>query len=242
VTAAPDPELIRAAVEAVRGGASLRDVATASGVSHMTVARWVRAAEAPPKRGPGRPPALDAGGKAYVRRRTAQGAGPAQIGRELGVAEHVVERAVKAPPAPEFAGTGPVDAPPAPDLPLTPEEVARDPLERAKERLARLDKQIDRAFDAGNDETALSLQRTANELLAEVRKLEADRRTDGADLVTFTREQLEQGARLVRERLDALAADRVAQGGLVCVSCGERLRLAAAAASDGVTPGATRGG
>lgn len=223
-----DPGLIATCVELVLAGASTRDVAEQAGVSHVTVARWVRMA----KQG-GRPPALDDVGRATALRRKGQGYSIATIARELGVSQRTIERVLSETPRPAPA---PAPAPePAPQA--TPEqppavELGTDPLELARNDYTHIHTDIARERAAGNTAVIPQLMRSASALLGEIRKLEEARRAGTEERgVVFTREELQAGAALVAERLAALEADARTHGGLVCVACGEAMRRADAEAN-----------
>lgn len=223
MTEPEDRALIAVCVDLVRQGASTRDVADQAGVSHVTVARWVRNAKAG-----GRPPALDDASREFARRRKGQGYTVTAIAREMGVSHRTIERAL----------TEPSGSPPAPAPPVAPPEVVepvpmvtRDPLDLARDDYQHIHADIARERAAGNSAVIPALMRSASTLLGEIRKLEDARRAGAEERgVVFTREELQAGAGLVLDRLAALEADARAHGGLTCVRCGEALRRADAEA------------
>lgn len=84
---------------------------------------------------------------------------------------------------------------------------------------------------SGDFRTASKAARDAASLANVLARLEANARND-RNVVTFTREELERGAALVKERLLAQAAELKANGGLVCCRCSEELRIEFATAPE----------
>jgi hypothetical protein len=187
-----------------------------------------------------RPPKLTPDQIEVIRDARRSGASAAEIARELRTPLRSVQRALAGArssgteQAPRTADD-PLDA--APTLAaLGAESVAtgRDALEIATAAVARVDAVAQRELAAGNVAAFATLLRQQTLLVTAVRQLEAQRaNADRRDGVFFTKEELQQGAREVTERLRSLEADRVATGGWVCTRCGESLRMADASAHAG---------
>lgn len=104
--------------------------------------------------------------------------------------------------------------------------------DRTLRMMKRAEARAKRAEADGNHSAAQRAQRDAATLMPVLARLDAQRKA-GADGVTFAREDLEKARASVRARVAALAADLERTGGIVCSSCGRRIRLQLAKGPDG---------
>jgi hypothetical protein len=173
-----------------------------------------------------RPPLLLPEAAAAAREAYASGSTALEIAKALGVSLRTIQRALTAPPPASLAAPSP-----APDddvFASLPEGWDAEDYVRQAAEDARRSAHAARA--SGDLRAAGRYARDAAGLANVLARLEKQR-AETRDVVTFTRQELEDGARLVSERLAALEADARAHGGLTCVRCGEALRMADALAA-----------
>jgi hypothetical protein len=169
-----------------------------------------------------RPPLLSPEAAAAAREAYSAGSTALELATALGVSLRTIQRALAATPR-----TSPAAPPPASHdddaFEALPEGWDAEDYVRQSAEDARRSAHAARA--SGDLRAAGRYARDAAGLASVLARLERQR-ADTREVVTFTRQELEDGARLVQERLKALEADRIANGGFVCVKCGEALRMA----------------
>lgn len=154
------------------------------------------------------------------------------VARKVGVSERTVYRWQRAASAVESAPSAvepasaddrkpedlaPSSAPPAGDDADDILSIARGIIAEQK-AIAQLAKQD------GNTNAAARALKSAGDAANLVGRLE-QRRKASADVVTFTRAELDAANKRVHEIFDGLRADLERTGGLVCSSCGRAIRV-----------------
>lgn len=216
------------AIEAVRvGGRSTRDVARDAGVSHVTIARWVKAAEAgeAPRRAPRRPKSKGAS-HAGGRRKPARGESrPGPDTQDTVTTEPAGARAQHAPGAPAISARAAALAERmrAPEPDDEPDEFAgideADSLAYARAMRARSLRLVRDAERVGNHTAAARALRDAGAQAILIARLERAAAQE-SDVLRISRAQIDEAIAGVYARVAAML-DRP----LHCAKCARELSV-----------------